>query len=190
VEGTPAQPPFLLVSNHLSYVDVFALAAVAAPVFIAKAEVRSWWLIGLLARHMEVIFIDREDLKDVVRVKELVFGAIQRGHGVHIFAEGGISQTCQVAPFKPALLDVAARNNYPVHHVTITYKTPQNSPPPSKVVAWIGGKPFMAHLVRLAGSCGFEVSLTFGEAPVVCRDRKALAEQLTQAVRARFVPIE
>lgn len=190
VEGVPPTPPFLLVSNHLSYIDVVALGAVMGPVFVAKAEVGSWPLVGLLARSMQVIFINRELLRDVVRVKELVQHALDQGYGVHVFAEGGISQTCQVGEFKPALLDVAARSRHPVHYASVSYRTPETGPPPSKVVAWLAGKPFLTHLIELAASPGFEAILTFGKEPVVGEDRKALAEQLSKAVRDSYIPIK
>ncbi|MDW8310925.1 MAG: lysophospholipid acyltransferase family protein, partial [Verrucomicrobiales bacterium] len=49
VEG-PAPAPGFLVANHLSYLDVLVLAAVAPCVFVAKREVRNWPVFGWFAR--------------------------------------------------------------------------------------------------------------------------------------------
>src|SRR5688572_30033020 len=50
VIGTPPQPPFFLVSNHLSYVDIAALRAVVTGVFVAKREIEDWFLAGRIVR--------------------------------------------------------------------------------------------------------------------------------------------
>src|SRR3954463_16583296 len=46
VIGKPPTPPFFLVSNHLSYVDIPALRAVAEGVFVAKGEIGNWFMAG------------------------------------------------------------------------------------------------------------------------------------------------
>jgi len=189
VRGTPPAPPSFTVSNHLTYVDVFVLSALMGVVFVAKAEVNSWPIIGLLCRQTQMIFINREQLRDIVRVKELVGGAFDRGYAVHIFAEGGISQDTRVQPFKPALLDVASRNGYPVHYASITYRTPDGSTPASQTVAWLEGKSFFRHACDLAAARGFEAVVTFGESPLVREDRKVLARELTEAVRENYTPV-
>src|SRR4029079_11587764 len=51
--------PVLIVSNHVSWVDIVVLAATAPMVFVAKREVASWPLIGAAARVQKVVFVDR-----------------------------------------------------------------------------------------------------------------------------------
>src|SRR3712207_3673174 len=60
VTGEAPRPPFLLVPNHLSYVDVVALAASCECLFVAKKEVASWPVVGRLCRGAGAIFIDRQ----------------------------------------------------------------------------------------------------------------------------------
>ncbi|HKP67631.1 MAG TPA: hypothetical protein VJV05_00005, partial [Pyrinomonadaceae bacterium] len=52
VIGEPPKPPFFLVTNHLGYVDVAALRATVTGVFVAKAEVKDWFLAGPIVRDM------------------------------------------------------------------------------------------------------------------------------------------
>src|SRR5262245_63632588 len=73
--GDPPRPPFFLVSNHLSYVDIIAYAARLGCVFISRGDVADWPGIGLIARSVGTIFINREKLKDIQRV----IGGINKG---------------------------------------------------------------------------------------------------------------
>ncbi|HBE83421.1 MAG TPA: hypothetical protein DDW24_11640, partial [Blastocatellia bacterium] len=65
VIGEAPKPPFFLVSNHLSYVDIAALRAVARGVFVAKHEIKDWFLAGRIVRDMGIIFIDRKNSRNI-----------------------------------------------------------------------------------------------------------------------------
>ena len=52
--------PLMLVSNHFSYLDLFALGSVAPAAFIAKSEIASWPLLGFMCRVSGCLFIDRK----------------------------------------------------------------------------------------------------------------------------------
>ncbi len=65
VQGTLPIPPFLLVSNHLSYVDVLVFASQVKCVFVARGDVARWPVIGSLCRGVNTIFIDRQKRQDV-----------------------------------------------------------------------------------------------------------------------------
>lgn len=68
--GLPPKAPFLLVANHLSYLDVVILAARLEAVFVAKQEVANWPVIGRLASLMDTIFVDRNAPRDTIRVMD------------------------------------------------------------------------------------------------------------------------
>ena len=115
VEGSPPRAPFLLVCNHLSYVDIPVLAACTDAWFVAKMEIRAWPLVGVLCRSVGTIFIDRKLTRDVLRVNELVEDVLRRGYGVVIFPEGTSTQGFEVGRFRTSLLDYPARNGMQVH---------------------------------------------------------------------------
>src|SRR5690349_85129 len=83
--GAAPPPPFVLVANHLSYLDVVVLAAQTDCRFIAKLDVSSWPLVGLLCRTVGTIFVDRENRRDLVRVNAATGRAIREGVGVVLF---------------------------------------------------------------------------------------------------------
>jgi len=87
--GDPPRPPFFLVSNHLSYVDIIAYAARLGCVFISRGEVADWPGIGLIARGVGTIFINRGKLQEIPRVIGEINNALDEGLGVVLFPEGG-----------------------------------------------------------------------------------------------------
>ncbi len=157
--------------------------------FVAKREVRSWPVVGLLAASVGTIFIDRTLKRDAVRVLDALAGAIADGDGVVVFAEATSSPGEAVLPFRPALLEWAARTGHPVHHASLGYRTPAPSVPAHLSVCWWGDMTFGRHLVALCRLPGIEATLRFGEAPIAERNRKQLADRLHQAVSARFTPV-
>jgi len=189
VEGTVPGPPFVLVSNHLSYLDIVVYAAVAPARFVAKREVRGWPGVGFLAWGMGTIFIDRTLKRDAVRVLDDMGAAIGGGDGVTIFAEATSSAGHSVLPFKPALLEWAARTGYPVHYASLGYRTPAGAPPAHLAVCWWGEMTFGDHLLDLCRLPGLSATVRFGAEPIEEKDRKRLAGRLHHAVSAQFIPV-
>ena len=187
--GRPPRAPFLLVTNHLSYLDILLLFTWVDGVFVAKRDMKSWPLLGPLAHLAGTIWVKREVRRDAVRVLDAIDEAIARGDGVILFPEGTTSSGAGLLPMKPALLDWAAREQYPVHYAAITYRTPRELPPPEAVICWWGSMPFFGHLATVLRLRGFDAIVEFGPAPLSAPTRGALAEQLQQEITARFQPV-
>jgi 1-acyl-sn-glycerol-3-phosphate acyltransferase len=189
VIGTPPKPPFFLVANHLSYVDIGALRSTVEGVFVAKAEVKDWFVAGRIVRDMGVIFIDRKNRRDIPRAGEEIIEKLTDGEGVIVFPEGTSTKGEEVLPFNSSFLEFASRTDLPVSYASISYRTPEGEPPASKMVCWWEDISFMEHLFRLFTVRRFTAILDFGDEPVVNPDRKQLAAELRQRVRERFIPI-
>lgn len=187
-EGLPPALPYLMVSNHLSYLDIIAFSMVTPIRFIAKREVRHWPLIGPLARQFGSIFIDREQKRDTLRVLDELSSALDEGDGVLVFAESTSSDGAGVLPFRPALLEWAARREYPVHAASITYQVAPDEPAVEHAVCWWGDAPFTGHFLGLLRIRRVEATIRFSPNPIVDPDRKRLAEQLHALVLTTFTP--
>jgi 1-acyl-sn-glycerol-3-phosphate acyltransferase len=187
--GTPPQPPFLLVSNHLSYVDIVLIGAVVPGIFVAKSEIAGWPLVGSMCRSVDTMFIDRERKRDVVRVMSQAEALLGEGHGVFVFPEGTSSRGETVLKFNPSLLQIAARAEIPVSYATLYYETPPGSPPADEAVCWHGGSEFVGHALQLVRMPWFGARVTFGAEPIRAGDRKELAARLHAAVMKEFQPI-
>lgn len=190
LRGMPPEPPFYIVANHLSYVDIWLLSTVTGCGFVARGDVEHWPIIGLISRSIYVLFIDRESRKDAVRVNQLIEHALKQGDGIAVFAESRISRGIDVEPFKSALIEPAISNGIPIHYVTISYATHEGCPPASEVIGWWRPEPFFYHLRRLLRIKGFTATIHFGEGPLTGSDRKLLAATLHAAVRQNFIPLD
>jgi 1-acyl-sn-glycerol-3-phosphate acyltransferase len=190
VVGHAPDPPFFLVSNHLSFLDVFLLASQLGCVFVSKADLAQWPVFGFIARSMNTLFIDREKIRDTARVNDEIKAVLEHGTGIAIFPESVVSQENRILPFKPALLQSAVELNTPVHFACIRYETPAGSPPASEVAVWRDGVSFLEHFLGLAALPYYTATVTFGDTPISGTDRKQLAEDLHQAVSNLFNPLD
>ncbi|MFP6581506.1 MAG: lysophospholipid acyltransferase family protein [Candidatus Hydrogenedentota bacterium] len=189
VEGVAPKSPFFLVSNHVSFFDVFVLASRLGCVFVSKAELGDWPLLGFIARAMSTIYIRREDMRDTHRVNQEITSVMNDGLGVVVFAEGTVTQTGQLLDFKPALLQPAVELEMPVHVASIHYATPHAPERAGKDILWRDGVSLIQHFRNIAGLRSCEVTLVFSEETVRLDNRKQLAIALREAVGRIHRPV-
>lgn len=187
--AAPAGRGVLLVSNHLSYLDIVLIASQMRCVFLSKAEVASWPVFGVLARWMETLFVERERRRDVPRVAAEIRARLERGQSVVFFPEGTSTRGDEVGSFRSALLEPAAREGLEVRYAALRYFTPPGEPSASEAVCWWGDMDFAPHLLALFALSGFRARIAFGEEPIRDLDRKALARRLHGAVAQRFTSL-
>ncbi|MDG2148603.1 MAG: lysophospholipid acyltransferase family protein [Planctomycetota bacterium] len=189
VQGSPPEPPFILVSNHLSYIDIVTLMSVIPGVFVAKSEVANWPLLGPLSRVASTIFVDRQSKKDVVRVNAEIDRILARGEGLIMFPEGTSSQGRSVLPFRSSLLQPACSAGHPVNYASLSYHTPSGAPPAEMSVCWWGDMTFGDHFWGLLQLPSIEGSISFGDQSVAAGSRHELAHALQIAVIENFRPV-
>jgi 1-acyl-sn-glycerol-3-phosphate acyltransferase len=186
VKNTPPEPPFLLVSNHLSYLDVFVLFAQLRCLFVAKSDVKTWPLIGFIIRTSGILFIDRHRKRDVTRVNKLISSSINENQGIILFAEGTTSPGMDILPFRTSLLEYPATHNFEVSHAAISYATPSGSIPAYQAICWWDNTPFFAHFFNFLKLRKCTAKVTFGQNRISETDRKKLAVKLQEAVGQEF----
>lgn len=189
IAGDAPRPPFVLVANHLSYLDILALLTELDGVFVAKSEIAGWPILGVLARSTGTIFVERARKSQLPQVLEQVVQALGRGNGVVFFPEGTSSRGATVLPFKASLFEVALRTGLPVHTASLRYEAPRDSQPAWLSVAWWGDMTFTDHFLRLLTLPRIRARISFGAAPVHAEDRKVLASETHRAVAEAFEPM-
>ena len=171
----------LLVSNHLSYLDILAISSVATTaVFVSKAEVRSWPLFGWFAAIGGTVFINRQRRTHVGEVNQEIEIALAAGALVVVFPEGTSSDGTDVLPFRASLLEPALRGDYEISVGCIHYDLVDGDAR-NEVCYW-GEHSFLPHLINLLGKKSVHATLQFGKFQRTTDDRKALAQQLRAAV--------
>jgi 1-acyl-sn-glycerol-3-phosphate acyltransferase len=183
VSGRPPRPPFFLVSNHLSYVDIPLLRSILENVFVTKGEIQSWVLAGKIVGDMGNIYINRQNKRDIPRAGKQILEALENGEGVIVFPEGTTSNGEQVLDFKSSFFEFAVAANLPIYYASIRYETFDGYPPASEKVCWWRlESTFLPHLWELFQIPTFDAFVTFGETPIVGENRKDLAKKLQEAV--------
>ena len=169
----------LLVCNHVSYLDIIALATVLPVRFVAKSEVRNWPWFGWLARCAGTIFIDRQRCRALPTANRRLADLAKQAGSIVMFPEGTSSDGHTVLPFRSSLLAVAVEENWPVRPVWIGYELPGGDV--TREVCWWGDMTLVPHLWRLLGFAEIVATVRCGR-PVRHWDRKTLAGALHEAV--------
>jgi 1-acyl-sn-glycerol-3-phosphate acyltransferase len=120
--STPASAsPPVIVANHVSWLDVYALNAVRPSRFVAKSEIRAWPVLGWFSRRAGTLFIERARLRDVLKVNNQISTLLEQGESIAVFPEGTTTDGTVVLPFRPALLQPAVAAGADVQAVALRY---------------------------------------------------------------------
>jgi 1-acyl-sn-glycerol-3-phosphate acyltransferase len=119
--------PLMLVANHVSWLDIFAINAVVPVRFVAKSEVRKWPLVGWLSARAGTIFIDRARRQDTLRINELIAQTMRSGDLFAVFPEGTTSDGSTLLKFHSSLLDPAIKAAAAVQPVALRYEREDGS---------------------------------------------------------------
>lgn len=183
ITGTPPKAPFILVSNHLSYIDIIPMFMNMDCTFVAKKAVESWPLLGPMVKHTGVIFVDRSIKRDVTRVNKLLSKSLNKHQGIVLFPEGTTTGGDRVLPFRSSLLNYPASASIPVHYSVLQYKTSESDPPADETVCFYDARdPFHKHVFKLAGNKKIECRVVYSEKTIKATDRKELAQMLHENV--------
>lgn len=116
-----ATPGCLLVANHISWLDIFAINAVLPAAFVAKEEVRRWPVIGWLAACNDTVFLRRGSRGHARLINAEIGDKLAQGKYVAVFPEGTTTDGTQVLHFHAALLQPALAAGRPVVPLAVSY---------------------------------------------------------------------
>jgi 1-acyl-sn-glycerol-3-phosphate acyltransferase len=186
VQGAARPGAALLVANHISWLDIAAIHAVAPQArFVSKADVLAWPLLGWLIRNAGTLFIERERKRDALRVLHQVAEALQGGDTVAVFPEGTTGDGASLLPFHANLLQSAIATGTPVQCVALRYSDPAHRFSPA--VQFLGETTLLQSVWRILSAQGLQVHVDLLPAQGARHaDRRALAEYLRGLIHARL----
>lgn len=111
----------LVVANHVSWLDIFAMSAVLPSSFIAKQEISTWPVLGKMGKNAGTVFINRNSRRDIEPINQAVVAALGQGKNVSFYPEAKTSYGRGVLPFKAALFQSALDAGAPVQAVALRY---------------------------------------------------------------------
>jgi 1-acyl-sn-glycerol-3-phosphate acyltransferase len=170
----------LLVSNHLSYLDIVVLSSIRPCVFVAKHDVAKWPLFGWLAHAAGTIFVDRERRFSSPQVVNGIRDAIAGGSVVVLFPEGTSSGGSTVLPFKPALFESAVQLRCPIAAASIEYALDDGSV--ADEVCYWRDMTLVPHLLNLFFKREIRANYSFSPAIIRGGNRKEIARELRDEI--------
>ncbi|MEZ5871434.1 MAG: 1-acyl-sn-glycerol-3-phosphate acyltransferase [Nitratireductor sp.] len=189
----PTRRPLLIVANHVSWSDILVLGSVMELCFIAKAEVRSWPGISLLAILQRTVFVDRERRHDSARQADTIASRLGEGDAMVLFAEGTTGDGTRVGVFKSALFGAAQAalreehlNAVTIQPVAIAYTRLFGMPLGrfhQNRASWPGDVALGPHLFRYLLDGAYDVEVVF--APPMEFTQETARKQIASATHAR-----
>jgi 1-acyl-sn-glycerol-3-phosphate acyltransferase len=173
-QGTPpTDAPTIVVSNHVSWLDIPVIGSLHPLSFIAKSEIEGWPVVGLFAKLQRSVFIDRQRRKATAEVNDALAHRLVKGEAIVLFAEGTTSDGNRLLPFRSSLVGAAqtALTHDSVERVllqplAIAY-TSRNGLPVTRrerpFIAWYGDMDLGPHLKLFIQGIPLDVVVTWGE---------------------------
>jgi 1-acyl-sn-glycerol-3-phosphate acyltransferase len=173
----------LIVTNHISWLDVFVLNAVVPMRFVAKAEVRRWPVIGWLCARAQTLFLERGKARAAARINVHMVELLRQGECLAVFPEGTTTDGAQVAHFHSSLLQPAVDAGTKVHAIAIRYQ--DESGARSTAAAYIDELSFGASLWNILGTPVLHVRLIAAASLDACTlDRRSLTRSARECINA------
>jgi 1-acyl-sn-glycerol-3-phosphate acyltransferase len=164
----------LVVSNHLTYLDVVVLAAAMPCFFIAKSEIAGWPVFGRAARAGGTIFLVRTSRASAQAVAAEIERRLTLPVPVLLFPEGTSTDGSRVLRFHSRLIDPAVVAAAPVTPVALRYSA--DGAVEERELCWVGDTSFLPHLWKTLGTPGVQAEVRFGT-PRVYRDRRTATRE-------------
>lgn len=159
--GEPAPKGAMLVSNHVSWLDIYVIHSWQPVRFVAKSEIRSWPVIGWLCDKTGTIFIERASKRDAHRVLHHITDVMRQGDLVCVFPEGTTTDGSTVLPFHANLMQAPVSGGLPVQPVGLSYLDAATGKP-TLAPAYIDDITLMQCLNAILNSPPIKVRLTLG----------------------------
>lgn len=172
----------MLLANHVSWLDIFVINAVAPASFVAKSEIARWPLAGTLVARVGTVFIERNRRRAVHEVIGALGQRLRDGRRAAVFPEGTTSDGRQVLPFFGNLAQAAIDSGAPVVPIGLRYVDPDGIP--SHAAAFIGDDHFLDSVWRITGHPELIAEMHVLPAIAIAPDatRHGLAEQARLAI--------
>lgn len=194
-EGQLERGGYVIIANHMSYVDGIVLGSIFPIVFVSKKEVRSWPVVGLWNILCGTIFIDRQHKQEVGVMVDEMAAKLKQEANILLFPEGTSTNGERMLPFQTVPLAAPLRSRSIIVPTTLAYKSVEDrpvSPANRDLIYWYGDMDFISHFWKLMALRSVEALVTIQPKvecfryPDTSAGRKKLAEDCYNRVLGRF----
>ena len=175
---------YLVVSNHISWLDIPVIFSLKPITFVSASDVKTWPIIGMLAKISGAIFVDRDRKSSLVEVIQAMNHHFKtEKQSICIFPEGITSNGYQVLPFKSNLFQSAFEANKLLLPLSIKYK--ENNVLTNRT-SFHGSTTLFQSFKRVAKSNLIEVIVDIGHPVKPAQSRKDLSLKIQEAIALKI----
>lgn len=184
--GTPLRRDVFFVANHISWIDILALAGASGTAFVAKWELSQVPVIGWLCSLNRTVFVKRENRLGVAEQINALREALQDNWSVTVFPEGTTTDGQSLLPFKTSMLSVLEPPppGVLVQPVVFDYGAV------AEEIGWIGEESGLNNARRVMARAGtFPLKIHFLDpfSPEEFRGRKAIGGKARAQIEAALI---
>jgi 1-acyl-sn-glycerol-3-phosphate acyltransferase len=194
-EGQLERGGYVIIANHVGYIDGIVLGSIFPIVFVSKKEVRSWPIVGQWNILCGTVFIDRQHKEQVGLLVQEMSRKLKHEANILLFPEGTSTNGERMLPFQTVPLAAPLRSRSVIVPTTLAYKSLDDVPINAvnrDLIYWYGDMDFVSHFWKLLALRSIEVLVTI-QPKVECfrysdnsAGRKKLAEDCYNRVLGRI----
>lgn len=195
VSNTPEKnKTYLLVSNHLGYLDIFAIASTVPSLFVTSVEMKETPFLGFLTEMGGCMYVERRSRNNILNEIKEIEAALNDGFNIVIFPEGRSTNGERVHPFKKSLLMACANSEANIMPAVVNFKSVNGEPMSHKFrdwLCWYDDMPFLTAVWNATRIQHCHMCLDFLDVVQVNSDssHKDVALKAQQQIEEKFVPI-
>ena len=194
-EGQLERGGYVIIANHVGYIDGIVLGSIFPIVFVSKKEVRSWPIVGQWNILCGTVFVDRQHKEQVGLLVQEMSRKLKHEANILLFPEGTSTNGERMLPFQTVPLAAPLRSRSVIVPATLVYKSLDDVPVNTAnrdLIYWYGNMDFVSHFWKLLALRSIEVLVTI-QPKVECfrysdnsAGRKKLAEDCYNRVLGRI----
>lgn len=163
LNGELPKSGFLIIGNHMSYLDILIYLSFFETLFVTSVEMKERFFIGHITRIAGCLFVERRNPRKLHEEMTTIKKYFNAGFNVCIFPEGTSSNGESVLPFKKSLFQIPIDTHVPIQPIILKYRKIDGKdfgPENCDKVCWYGGLGFFKHLFTLFTLRRVEADLT------------------------------
>lgn len=176
----------LIVSNHVSWLDILLLGQYLPAYFVSKSDVADWPVFGFLSRQAGTVFIRRGDKKHILATAEKMLWLLKQNRTIIAFPEGTTTIGDDVLHFHASLFQPALLAKTAIQPVSIEYLGAAK-----QIAPFVGDDSFVPHLIKLLSLDKIDVQVRFlPEIDGTGKNRHAVSHEAREIILTQLVGYE
>ncbi len=117
---------YILIGNHPSAAEDVCMPALFKAKFLAKIEVKDWWIVGRIGKAAGTLYVKREEKSSRQEASDMLINTLKSGHPVGIYPEGGCKGRRIFTPFRYGAFEISLKTGVPILPVFIYYEAQED----------------------------------------------------------------